>query len=255
MPEGARDRLFGASQAAPLVAGVDGCKGGWVAVYFPNRRPGDARLLKVPHFADLLDTATDLQVLAVDMPMGLPELIGPSGRGPEQAVRKLLGPRQSSVFSVPSRAAVFCEDYREACDVAQQTSQPPRKVSKQCFYLFPKMREVDAVLTPQSEDRIFEVHPEVAFWRLNDGVPMSLPKKVKSQANGPGLDQRQELLQSYGFTSAFLEQKRPAGVGLDDLLDAAVNSLIAMRILSGEARAFPTDFVRDGKGLRMAIWA
>ncbi|MBO0346638.1 DUF429 domain-containing protein [Roseibium sp. CAU 1637] len=247
--------MSGAAQAAPLVAGVDGCKGGWVAVYFPNRHPGEAKLLKVTQFADLLAPDPDLKVLAVDMPMGLPAHIGPDGRGPEKAVRKLLGERQSSVFSVPSRAAVFCTDYREACDVAQQTSEPARKVSKQCFYLFPKIREVDAVLTPRSENRIFEVHPEVAFWRLNDGAPMSLPKKVKSRANGPGLDQRQALLQKYGFTSAFLEQKRPAGVGRDDLLDAAVNSLIAMRILSGEARAFPTDFVRDGKGLRMAIWA
>ena len=60
----------------------------------------------------------------------------------------------------------------EACRIAQATSEPPRKVSKQLFNIAPKIREVDEVparrrRTPPA--RVFEVHPELAFWRLNGG--------------------------------------------------------------------------------------
>jgi predicted RNase H-like nuclease len=66
-------------------------------------------------------------VIAVDMPIGLPDRIRGAGRGPEQAIRPLLGPRQSSVFSIPARAAVEAETYGEACARALETSDPPKK--------------------------------------------------------------------------------------------------------------------------------
>lgn len=237
------------------VAGVDGCKAGWVAVLRNLDDPAGLRLEVFPSFADILACDPFLAVIAVDMPIGLPERLDQTGRGPEKAARRHLGERQSSVFSVPSRAAVYETDYREACDVAQRTSEPPRKVSKQCFYLFPKIREIDALMTPELEDRVFEVHPELAFWRLNGEREMSLPKKVKSRANPDGLDQRRDLLVSKGLPASFLDQQPPKGCGRDDLLDAAVNSLIAECCLEGIAKPFPDPFRRDGRGLRMAIWA
>lgn len=217
--------------------------------------PDGLRLALFPSFASLLACDPYLSIVAVDMPIGLPEMIDQTGRGPEKAARRHLGERQSSVFSVPSRAAVYETDYRDACETAQKTSAPPRKVSKQCFYLFPKIREIDTLMTPELENRVFEVHPELAFWRLNGGKEMSLPKKIKSRANPDGLDQRRDLLASKGLPATFLDQKPPKGCGRDDLLDAAANSLIAERCLKGIAEPFPAPFARDGRGLRMAIWA
>ncbi len=237
------------------VAGVDGCKAGWVAVLRNLAKPDDPKLEIFPSFGALLALEPFLSIIAVDMPIGLPDVVPPGGRGPEKAARRHLGDRQSSVFSVPSRAAVFESDYGQACETAFKTSEPPRKVSKQCFYLFPKIREIDAQLTAELEERVYEVHPELAFWRLNSGREMSLPKKVKSRANPAGLDQRRDLLVSRGLPKAFLDRPPPRGCGRDDLLDAAANSLIAERIFKGEAEPFPADYRRDGKGLRMAIWA
>ncbi|GAB4541339.1 MAG: DUF429 domain-containing protein [Roseibium sp.] len=237
------------------VAGVDGCKAGWVAVLRNLTDPADTRLQVFSSFADILAHQPGPDIIAVDMPIGLPDKIGPDGRGPEKAARRHLGMRQSSVFTVPSRAAVHEDDYPAACAMAQRTSAPPKKVSKQCFYLFPKIREIDALMSPDLEARVFEVHPELAFWRLNGGTEMSLPKKVKSRANPLGLDQRRDLLVSSGLPREFLDQRPPKGCGRDDLLDAAANSLIAERIFLGEAEPFPKEFRRDGRGLRMAIWA
>lgn len=237
------------------VAGVDGCKAGWIAVLRNLADPAATQLHIFAEFARLLDFEPFLKVIAVDMPIGLPDRIGASGRGPEKSVRPKLGQRQSSVFSLPSRSAVFTEDYRDACSIALRTSDPSKKISKQAFHLFPKIREIDALMTPDLETRLYEVHPELAFWRLNGGREMNLPKKVKSRANPKGLDQRRDLLVTCGLDRAFLDQLPPKGCGRDDLLDAAVNCLIAERIHAGKAEPFPGEYQRDAKGLRIAIWA
>jgi predicted RNase H-like nuclease len=84
---------------------------------------------------------------------------------------------------------------------------------------------------------------------------MALPKKVKSRPNPPGLAERAALLARHGYDPAFLDQAVPRGVGRDDLIDAAVLALTAARIAEGEGRSFPAVPGRDGRGLRMAIWA
>ncbi|SDU38768.1 DUF429 domain-containing protein [Stappia sp. ES.058] len=239
---------------ARRIAGVDGCKKGWIVVTRDLDGDTAPTIAVVPHFRDILADET-LDVIAVDMPIGLPEKIGAGGRGPERCVRPHLGMRQSSVFSMPSRAAVFSDEYRKACETALATSDPPKKVSKQAFYLFPKIREIDALMTTELEARVYEVHPELAFWRLNGGAPMSLPKKVKSRANPAGLEERKTLLEANGFERAFLDQRPPKDAGVDDLIDACGSAAIAERIAKGQATPFPNAFERDAKGLRMAIWA
>lgn len=241
--------------AARWVAGVDGCRSGWAAVFRDLNSSEPPRFALAATFQDVLKAPETPQIIAVDMPIGLPERTGPGGRAAEQAARPHLGPRQSSVFSVPARPAVMCEDYREACRQALAHSEPPRKVSKQCFHLFPKIREIDALMTPALEAWPYEVHPELSFWRLNGEQAMALPKKLKGRAHGPGLAERKALLVAQGFEADFLDQKRPSGVGADDLIDASVNALIAERIALGQAQSFPPDPPRDAKGLRIAIWA
>jgi len=237
------------------VAGVDGCPAGWAVVL--RRLDGEPPpvFTVLPDFAAVLADPRRPAIIAVDMPIGLPDRVGPGGRGPEREVRRLLGARQSSVFAVPSRLAVMAEDYRRSCDIAMATSDPPKKVSKQCFQLFPKMREIDGLMSPDLEARVFEAHPEVSLWRLNGGRPMALPKKVKSRPSPPGIEERAVLLARHGYDCGFLDQLLPRGVGRDDLIDAAVLALTAVRIAKGDGLSFPAAPERDGKGLRMAIWA
>ncbi len=238
-----------------FVAGVDGCRSGWIVVFRAIAGNAAPRLALFPRFADILTVPEAPAIVAVDMPIGLPDRIKGTGRAAEMAVRPLLGDRQSSVFSMPARAAVMAADYGEACRIALETSTPPRKVSRQGFGLFTKVREIDALMTPALEARVYEVHPELAFWRLNGGKAMRLPKKIRNRANPAGLDERRELLTRFGFESDFLRQRPPAGSGPDDLVDACVNAVIAERILAGTADSFPADPPRDRRGLRIAIWA
>lgn len=249
-----------------MIAGADGCKAGWIAVL----RDGAETVARVfAHFEQLVDALPDDAVIAVDMPIGLPERIGRGGRGPESLIRPLLGQRQSSVFQIPSRAAVYAERgpfenatelrdaHARASIVARQTSEPAKSVSIQAFCLFPKIREIDRLLIdrPELRARVIEAHPELAFWRLNGERAMSLPKKIKGKVNPAGMEERKTLLESQCIPRDLLDGLPPRGVSEDDLLDAAAMLLIAARHAQGLAIPFPDPPHADAHGIPIAIWA
>jgi predicted RNase H-like nuclease len=238
------------------LAGIDGCRSGWI-VALARADLSEVRVRLLARFIDVAAAPEAPEVIAIDIPIGLPERAGYGGRAAENAVRPLLGARQSSVFSVPSRAAIAAQDYREACRIALATSEPPRKVSKQLFMLAPKIREVDAALRAEAKlsQRVFEVHPEVAFWRLNGEAALSEPKKVKGRPYEAGLALRRQLLIRAGLPAATVEAMPPKGAGPDDLIDALACAAVARRIHAGDALPFPEPPERDAFGLTMAIWA
>lgn len=232
------------------IAGIDGCPAGWIAVIRRLDKPGDYRILVSTSFAGILESLPMLRAIAVDMPIGLPEHIVGPGRPAEQAVRGILGARQSSVFSIPVRAAVEAGDYASACAAALAGSNPPRKVSKQSFNIFPRIREVDDLLRsdPAHAARVIETHPEVIFRRIA-GAPLAYAKKT---AEGAG--ERRALLEREGVPASLLREPAPRGAAQDDLLDAIACSLTALRFARGEARPNPDPYPRDQYGLPIAIW-
>lgn len=251
---------------ARTLVGVDGCKAGWIAVI---RRPGSAaEACVVDSFVSLVAGLPADAVIAVDMPIGLPDFTHHGGRGPERLVRRFLGERQSSVFSIPSRKAVYAseegfttierwyEAHREASRLARETSDPPRGVSIQAFGIFSKIRELDRLLIarPEWRNRIVESHPEAAFWRLNGARAMVLPKKIKGRVNPAGMEERKALLARCGHDRVFLDRPAPRGAGEDDFLDAAAVMLVAERFARGEAVSFPDPPGMDSFGNPVAIW-
>lgn len=240
------------------VAGADGCPSGWAVVLrdVAGKRPPE--FLVLPDMAALLRHPKLPAMIAVDMPIGLPEAIGAGGRGPENEVRPLLGERKSSVFSIPSRAAVYAGDFEKACEISLATSDPPRKISIQAFHIFPKIREIDTLLRADAGLVwiLKECHPEAAFMMMNGRQPLTEPKKVKSSPHEPGIRQRKNLLLAVGgYEADFLDRKPPSGVGVDDFIDACACAWVAQRLARGEAESFPAKPERDAHGIPMAIWA
>ena len=196
-------------------------------------------------------------VIAVDMPIGLPERAGHGGRAAENAVRPLLGARQSSVFSVPARAAIDERDYAGACRVGAGDVRAAAQ-------------GVEAIVQHRAQDprggrgparrhrpaaRVYEVHPELAFWRLNGERALDEPKKVKSRPYPPGLALRRKLLLAAALPPALVAATPPKGAAEDDVIDALACAAIARRLHVGSARPFPDPPPRDAFGLPMAIWA
>ncbi len=219
--------------------------------------PYRERAFFVSTFSEILEHADQPSVIAIDIPIGLPEAIAVEGRECDALAKLELGKRRSAVFAVPARAAIAETDYRRACEAAMAHSEPPRQISKQMFHLFPKIREVDMVMTPALQQRVFECHPELAFWAMNGKATAQEPKKLKGRENLPGLEQRRALLGAQGYDEAFLwDQHAPRNkAGPDDFLDACACAWTAARIFRGEAIRFPPDPPLDAKALRMEILA
>lgn len=247
---------LGAGAEGQWVAGVDDCPRGWLVVLTDLSGHTPARFRLCNTFAEVLDLQERPSVIAVDVPIGLPDVAGRGGRKCDTAARSRLGARRSAVFTPPSRAALAEDNFRTACEVNLKHSIPPRKVSKQTFGIFPKIREVDAALDSDDQVRIFACHPEVAFWAMNGERPLAIPKKIKNVPHGEGLALRRSLLAASGFDVKFLASFDMSRLkaGQDDFLDACACAYAAQRIAKGEAVQMPQEPDRDGRGLRMEIW-
>ena len=180
-------------------------------------------------------------VIGMDIPIGLPDM---GSRQCDIDARSLLGKRGSSVFPAPLRGMLAATGYQEACELGRQTDG--RAISRQCFGILPKIREVDCAMSPQLQQRVFEVHPEVSFWASNQSMPMQNAKKC--------VDGRRDRLDLLRPTVPVIEDIRVNGrAAKDDILDAAAVMWTAERIFRGEAVGVSAVEEFDSKGLRMQI--
>ena len=236
----------------PWVAGVDGCRKGWVVVLH-DVEDDTVRCRVAPEFRDLLSLPEAPAIIAVDMIIGLPDLARRGGRACDQAARRLLGrPRASSVFSPPTRAALQETDYRAALAANRAGDDTAPGISIEAFHLFPKIREVDKALSPDVQRRrVREAHPELSFCELNGGTAMRHNKRTAA-----GRDERGALLTEVGFGKIVkrLKDFTERGVGADDILDACAVCWTSRRVVAGKALCVPPQPPCDARGLRMEIW-
>ena len=235
------------------IAGVDGCKAGWIAVIVFPEAFEKAEVKMFARFAELISQLATRSVIAIDMPIGLPERTKKGGREADWAAREFLRPHQARIFPVPSRQAVYAyaKGFTEVSAIARKTSDPARAPSIQLFGILRPIQEIDAILRqyPALRDQIFEVHPEVSFKVMNSNEPLP------SKKNERGMRLRQYLLNNEGFAKAFLDRPPPRGAGRDDFYDACACAWSARRILRGKARIFPRNPHLDGEGIEQAIRA
>ncbi len=227
----------------PVVIGVDGCRGGWLAVIAAD---GGLIIRKCPTFLELAESYPDA-IMVIDVPIGLFEEPPPGGRDCDQLARKLLGARWPSVFSPPARRYLAAERFEDV-----------RGMSIQSFSIRDKIKEVDDFISPTLQNQIFEGHPEVSFARLV-GQPMQSGKKTH-----PGNLERRAALGAAADDpfSAFRANPRSSlrsegitKVEVDDLLDACIMLWTALRIVAGQGVRIPKAPPVDVRGLRMEMWA
>ena len=216
------------------VLGVDGCRGGWVAIALEGGRFAD--IVTVGSIAELVDDSA--VVIGVDMPMG--ETI-PGARAGEAAARRYLGPRRSTIFTPPPLAAAI-DDYEAAKRIAIATTG--KSISKQAWNILPKMRDA-APHWARDPVRIREVHPECSFAKMA-GAPLASSKKSRA-----GLDERRALLHEHGIA---VPEVRVRGTRPDDVLDAAGVAWTAHRVARGIAISLPDPPERDAERRPVAVW-
>ncbi len=243
------------------LAGVDGCKGGWVVAY--GRLDGETQKPRfVKTLSEIIYGEERPAIIAIDVPIGLPKCSPVGGRGPEPELRKILQRKASSVFRVPSRAAIYAgldaelevvrSQYSAACKKARETSKDETAFALQSFYIFDKIASVDMFLRghPECVSSVYETHPELAFFYMNGFAPV-LPSKKSTD----GREARRRLLNAYGISDEAVLAPPPIGAKPDDAIDSLACLVTARRIGMSFAKSHPEEDCKDECGLPIGFWA
>jgi predicted RNase H-like nuclease len=217
------------------VLGVDGWRGRWVGALLDGQR---VDLLALADVAAVL-AVPDVEVVAIDMPIGLSE---DGVRACDVQARKRLGRAGSSVFPAPVRPVLRASTYDEARSLSLAAAG--RSLSVQTFGLVPAIRSLDDALGDPPDPRVHEVHPELSFRALDSRV-------TDRKACAPGLAQRIRALEAAMDVLDALAAS-PAWMPMVDALDACAAAWSARRIAEGTAESFG-DGTRDSRGRPMRI--
>ena len=103
--------------------------------------------------------AVDADVVAIDMPIGLPDT---GRRACDLQAKRLLGAAHPRVFLAPPRGVLDCPDHPTA-SARHRELAGGAGLSIQTWHIVDRMREVDDAA---DDPRLVEVHPELSFAAL-----------------------------------------------------------------------------------------
>lgn len=236
-------------RGAPLpyqtLAGVVPCPSGWLAATAKLQgitlSPEQPQVFKT--FIEVLDYKPAFSTIALFMPVGLLDEPVPRGRHCDREARRVLGrPRSSAIVSAPARPALSAKTYEEAA------AANGGSLSAIAWRLLARVAEVDKTIAPYWQRTVYEVHPELSFYQLNEDSPVMFAKHTQA-----GRDERREILaRRFRGVERILESRLPK-VTQAHLLDAAACLWTARRIVSRAVNRLPEDPEWDGMGLRMEL--
>ena len=228
-----------------LYIGVDGCRNGWAAAVLDH---GELFLKRYDSVAALVDEYPAFDACLIDMAIGLRN--DANQIRPDDAAKIELGKKASSVFPIPSRAAVYAEG--EDAQKQANIRTLGKSLAKQSIAIIPKIRELDEFLNDHSKykNRILESHPEVVFARMNGSVVMTRKKEF------PGFSDRVAILSEYLDEKtlwAMWDQAKELGCSPDDLVDAVSLAVAGVLYAHGQTDTLPELPEEDEKGLLMKL--
>jgi predicted RNase H-like nuclease len=229
-----------------IVAGVDGCRCGWIMVKWN----GNAYSYGIyNNIGELLKDNKDLKRILIDNPIGLAS--AKTKRTVEKKMRRELKYRHSTVFNPPCREAVYelNDDAARKINIKIEN----KSLSVQSLNIRNKIRELDELLRTQNSFSIGESHPEVCFKYLNDGATL-----LSNKSNESGMTERLEVLSDFDknidklFKKVSKETLRKH-VKKDDIIDAICLCLVNK--LGGETKLnyIIDENNKDDYGIEMKI--
>ena len=227
------------------VAGIDGSHAGWISVI---RQIDKENYYKLVFSKDLSVLCNDrINLVLIDMPVGLDKKIVTGGRIVDKLARKKLIKRKSSIFNAPSRLTLKAKNYQEANKINKKQGLG---LSKQSWNLIPKIKELEILMQQDNRPLIFESHPEISFQEMNN-KELNYSKKERL-----GIEERKKILESNGFEIEFLNKhlrEKNRNFKHDDFLDACAISWSALRVSKNKNKNIPEKGVKDEKGILMQM--
>ncbi len=218
------------------LAGVVPCPGGWLVA--PGRLQGvtlsPADPIVLATLIDVLDYKPAYEIIALAAPIGLLDHYRRGGRTCEREARRLLGPRRgAAIASAPCRSAL------------DEGADGPGVSAVGRLHLR-STREAAEQIQPYWQRTVYEVHPELSFYQLNDDRPLHWPKR-----SADGRKERRELLDARLPGAQRLLDASVRGARERHLLDATACLWTARRIAGRAVQRLPEDPEWDSQGLRM----
>jgi predicted RNase H-like nuclease len=232
------------------LTGIDGCSAGWLVASADSSSLVATFGVHRSIDAALVDEALYEGITVIDIPIGL---MDHDRRTCDTLARAFCRPRHNSVFSAPCRSTLAASTYELACRPNFQAGG--KSITKQLFGILPKIREVDAAMSPNLQVCVREAHPEVSFAAIGGaGKGMAHSKKTVE-----GEAERLALLAPFfgpidpGQIRYRLGSSR---IERDDIVDALACLATANRI----SRSMHLALTRgqapmDSRGLKMEIVA
>ena len=167
----------------------------------------------------------------IDIPLGYAE---GQYRTCEVQAQALLGPKRSSVFLTPCKRAVYAASFAEANRINKV--YVGKGLSIQAWNICRKIKEANEFADSQSHLLLYEAHPELCFYSLNNNRPLLSKKSLVA-----GINERRNLIalieSRYIIAiDEMMGNTKKKDVKMDDILDATV---IAIRASSSKMQTVP----------------
>ena len=188
-------------------------------------------------FVDVLDQRPSFSAVAIQAPIGYLQTFEPGGRTCDREARRLLGRRGAAVQSAP----IWSQVEEGSNGIAVGLDAVTQK-------LLQRYREVALEMAPYRQRTVYEVHPELSFFQLNEDTPLRYSKR--SQA---GQEERRQLLAKKIPGGEHIYDTKLTRVPASHMLDVAALMWTARRIFARAGVRLPQDPQWDENGLRMEI--
>jgi predicted RNase H-like nuclease len=225
-----------------LIAGVEPCPAGWLVL--SGRLQGITAHPQEPEvfatFAEVLDYRPSFEIVAIHCHLSFPEEDTKGGRTCDKLARQLLGwPRSGAIGSPPSR------HYLRTGDLDARARKGLNPINAR---MMRRYAEVAEEMQPYRQRQVFEVHPELSFYQLNDDMPM-----LHSKYTEDGVAERRALVASKIPGAEDVLDVQMPGVTARHLLDAMADMVTARRIAARAVIRLPEDPEWDEQGVRMEL--
>jgi predicted RNase H-like nuclease len=222
-----------------VIAGAAPTDLGWLVasakLHGATFAPEEIRIFEL--FREVLDIRPSLEVLVVNVPIGLADVAPESERSCDRAARALLGSDASMMRVAPSRDELIASVER---------GERGRFSAHDALML--RYLEVSREMSPYRQRVVYEGHPELSYFQLNGDEPLRW--SIDSDA---GLEERRGVLERKIPGVSRLFEVGELEVRTRELYDVAALLWTARRVFGHSAKRLPEDAVWDSEGLRMEL--
>jgi predicted RNase H-like nuclease len=188
-------------------------------------------------FLEVLNERPSYSVIVINAPIGFVDSTVSGPRTCDRQARAILGRRGSAVHNAPTLETIN-----------HGPEWPGGNLDAISAVLLPRYQEVAAEMSPYRQRVVYEGHPELSFFQLNENKALLWSKKTTQ-----GREERKRILVNKMPGAETIIGADLARVPRKHLFDAAALLWTSRRVFGHAAIRLPREGEWDSEGLRMEL--